>query len=750
MAVEAVDRSATTNANANHLSLLKSIALIDLFRERSGLLASQDVLQTILPSFPRAAVKRLLRDLQAWSLAIFRRHLDAYSVYAGSDFDIESALEESLQGIRTVDPKQIRALAGLQPIPAKRHYHQTGALRWFDLEIVPIAEVEKLASKSERAASGPMGSFLLAIPSAGEGKKKARATCLKASQQAAPNVVVGLSDASWQAMQLATEFAALSRIQDSQPELAGDAVARREVAARLGELRSRLEVDLQRLLDTAQWFLRGKELAVKSSADLNSLASSLADQEYSAAPLIQNELLNRTKPSSNAVAAQRALVRLMAMEEGIERLGIEGFPAEGGLFDSIVASAGLYRECEGTWKFVSPEKGIDPCRLFPAWEAATELLKNSEAQYVSVDNLFVLWRATPFGIREGLLPILAVALILSKKSHLAFYREGVFQSSFSDVDVDYLTSDATSIQLRWVELDERPMGLLSGLASLLVSLEVADRPAHLEPIEVARGLVSVFEGLELWARRTTRLSKNALEVRRLLKGASDPNRLIFDDIPKRLALESEEDPPEAVLALMKEGLEELVSAYKRMLARTQELMLRELQVPNASPQALADLRARATNVRQLSGDFELNAFVTRLSQFEGSTEDMEGICSLAVSKPPRDWVDADLDRANLTIADLCQRFARSEAFARVKGRKDMRQAMAVVVGIDGRPAPLSGEFDILEGEHQAVRELIQRVEMALESEDAAGRNVILAALAQVSAKFLAEQEDSTTSRVGAQ
>ena len=37
-------------------------------------------------------------------------------------------------------------------------------------------------------------------------------------------------------------------------------------------------------------------------------------------------------------------------------------------------------------------------------------------------------------------------------------------------------------------------------------------------------------------------------------------------------------------------------------------MLAELQVPNVSPQSLAELRARADNIRQLAGDFRLDAF----------------------------------------------------------------------------------------------------------------------------------------------
>src|SRR6202012_5163956 len=104
-------------------------------------------------------------------------------------------------------------------------------------------------------------------------------------------------------------------------------------------------------------------------------------------------------------------------------------------------------------------------------------------------------------------------------------------------------------------------------------------------------------------------------------------------------------------------------AYSSMLKRLMDMMLTELQVPNASRRALSELRERATNIRELSGDFRLNAFVGPLCQFQGSDDDMEDIATFVVNKPARDGVDADLDRAAIELASLSQAFNRNEAFA---------------------------------------------------------------------------------------
>lgn len=736
-AVEAIERCSAVRASDLHVTLLKTIALIDLFRERSGLTATPELLGAIGSGSAVRNIRKALRDLAAWSFVLYRKHAGTYAIYAGSDFDIEGALSETLAKTLDIDFRDLRAVAGLQAILAKRHYHETGALRWFDVDLVPVAEVSEAASRPPPEA-GAIGRFLLAIPTAGERAAKARTSCQDAANAARGNVVIGLSGQAWPVVELAREFLAMSKLQEERPELAGDAVARREVLARIAELRTRLEADLQKLFDTAEWFQKGRTARRYSFADLNVLASAIANQRFAEAPRLPNELLNRAEPSSNAVAAQKALLKRMIQGDGERRLGIEGYPAEGGLFDSILLSSGLYREGpDGRWCFASPNPTSDPCRLRPAWESAIDLVSGTTESTVSMSKLYARWQGEPFGIKAGLLPVLGVAFILAHGQQLACYREGVFQAHFTELDVDYLVSDSSSIQLRWMNLSAKSRRLLSGLAAVVRSLDSTSRIAHLEPIDIARGLVTIYENLRPWTKRTNRLSRNAAALRDLFKHASDPNRFLFDDIPGLMgSAKPSAAATEAALARVREGLEELAGAYDEMLGRLREMMLAELQVPNSSAQALSDLRARAVNILQLSGDFRLNAFIGRLAQFTGSTADIEGVAALTVSKPPRDWVDADLDQASLELAEMAQRFVRVEAFARVKGRTDKRQAMAVFVGMNGRPTPVSGEFDIIDRERAAVDDVIRRVEMALETAGPAGRNIILAALAEISAKYL--------------
>jgi hypothetical protein len=100
-----------------------------------------------------------------------------------------------------------------------------------------------------------------------------------------------------------------------------------------------------------------------------------------------------------------------------------------------------------------------------------------------------------------------------------------------------------------------------------------------------------------------------------------------------------------------------------------------------------------------------------------------------------------MDHASVEIADMAQKFLRAETFTRVKGRPEKRQAMAVVIGMEGRPTPLLEEFDVVDTDRAAINDLIKRVAITLESVGTNSRSVILATLAELSARYILTRDN---------
>ena len=196
------------------------------------------------------------------------------------------------------------------------------------------------------------------------------------------------------------------------------------------------------------------------------------------------------------------------------------------------------------------------------------------------------------------------------------------------------------------------------------------------------------------------------------------------------------------------GLGELRDAYPMMLSELREVLLSELEVPNASPAALEELRARADNVRELGGDHRLEAFIVRLARFDDSDDAIEGLAGMVVNRPAHDWSDSDVDRATVELADMARRFVHVEAFARVKGRKPRRHAVAVVVGFDGQPSPVHEEFEIADRDLESVESVMESMDAVLRRNGESRREIVLAALAELSARYLRDGTATVPRRTG--
>ena len=748
LAAYALGRSETMGCDELDQRLLKVIALLDLLKESSGLTASRALLGLALRKHKAEEIDTALQHLRDRSLIVFRKFSEAWAIFEGSDFDIDKALEEQSLDTGQLDLWALGTSSELDHVVAKRHYHQTGALRWFDVTVVPLEELRQAAADFS-PQQGAIGTFLLGVPTQGESEQEAKDVCREAAETASGwDIVAGFSPSAWGIPALTAELSALERVRDETPELQGDRVARIEVLARIAAVQERVETEIARTFDNASWYRQGARPVQLSRAGLSAMASDLADARFCDAPRLHNELLGRAKPSSNAVAAQNVLLRRMVLNEGEVRLGIKGFPAEGGLFVSLLSATGLYCNSKDGWRFTAPAPDrLDTHNLAPTWEAARDLLRSNSHRAVPVTELSDTWRRPPFGIKDGLLPVLSVAFLLSQHSDLAFYREGVFQTRITDLDVDFLVRDPSDIQFRWMDLGGVSRQLLAELADVVRDLDTGNALDYLEPIDVARGLVAIHDRLPLWTGRTQRLSRNARDVRHLFRQAKDPNRLLFDDMPELLKeplADAEEDAATRIADQVRQGLTELIQAWPAMLGRLREILLSELQVPNSSPAMLAELRARAENIRELGGDHRLEAFIVRLSRFEGADGDIEGLASLAVNKPPQTWVDPDIDRATVEIAAMAQNFVRAEAFARVKGRADKRHSMAVIVGLEGAPATLHDEFAVADLDRPEVESLASRLDAVLSDTGEDRRHVVLAALAEVSARYLGAEARAAT------
>jgi hypothetical protein len=728
-AVEAVERAEAKTSDPLLVVLIKNIAVIDLFRSGSGLAANAAVIGALFYDKTHEELDAALQKLAALKVALYKSYTGAWSIFEGSDFDIDAAIAQALATSPGVDYARLAQLMGLHPVVAKRHYHETGSMRWMELSLCSIEQAEKVAADFH-PRKGEFGTFLLALPSKGMSPRVARQRAQACSKLAPWPVMVGIPTNHARIAELSAELVALEQVKERH-ELSGDAVARREVYARLAATRANLEDQLQAAVSLAKWH-NGTDQIVEPGSKLSPVASALAEDLFRDSPEVWSELVNRDNISSNSVKARRDLLHAMVNAEGQEALGFEGFPAERGLYETLLRITELHRQdSSGAWRFMPPGDGFANS-FEPLWAATRSLFSDVNAR-VGAHEIYALWSAPRFGMKKGIQPVILTVFMLAHKANVAVYKDGMFLPRLTDFDIDECLQDPDRFSLRWVAIDEDKTRILDGISELLA--DIGESAAAADPLEAARGLVAMVFNLPEWARRTQRLGETTKAMRDMLLKASDPHKVLFVDLASLL----DAADGETYVSALRAPLQELAGAYEKMLAEVEDKMLEALGTKRSDLEAL---RERAQSVAGVSGDRRLDAFATRLANYDGGKASLEGILSLAAEKPPREWVDRHIDVATLEVVKFARRFREAEAFVGVQGRKAYSEAIAVVIGTGSDTKTISRSFEIPDRQRQMVEAKANEVASML-GDQGLEPEVLLAILAKAGMKLASIDEEAT-------
>lgn len=697
LAMEAVERAALRSTLCAKLA--KAAALIEFFRNGSGLAVTDDFLRLCAPVATTDEIDAALGELVSRAILIRQSRLGGYALFAGSDFDLDEAIRLASEKLEADALTNLPAQLGIGPIAAKRHYFETGALRTFDVllqfgEDVPedcLSWADAIAIRLSKAKRRASGVLILLLPDAYtfEAKPEAAAKALGvALEKLGVLAAVATAKSIFMLREHATDLYALDRIESAHPQLEGDRIARRELSGRRSLITAAVRRELMEVFTTAQWWRLGDRDKDLDGRSLSIVASAVASSAFYHAPIIQSELLNRDRPSSSAMAGLRALTHAMVAKSSEVDLGIGGFPAERGLYITVLEPFGLHRQDDAkVWRFLDPNGGIAGESLSPAWKLL------ATARRMSLDELYDKWGMRPYGIKRGIMPVLALAFLMAHRATIAVYVDGFYQASIDDVFVDRMMQEPKSIEFRRVARSKKDEAFILQLATLLSQ---SGGSVEAEALPVASALFQRFRALPMWTQRTMSLPLTVTRVRDVILKAKDPEALLFADLSEVLG-----DEVEPAVAVTK-ALTASEAAYPAMIAALKNAVADHLGV---EAETFEGLGIRAVTAAGVTADLRLDAFAMRAGAFEGNDGDIEGLASLLVHKPPRNWSDREHEQALFELAKLSRRFREAETFAGVKGRAPTSQAISVMVGLNHKAQPVFHTFEVTDKELRQAEEL---------------------------------------------
>ena len=649
-AVELVESDLAINPPLSLLAarVLKCIALLSWLRE-PRLLASDTVLIAALGPEVEEVIEK---ELKARSLIVWSRARHSYRLWEGGDVDVEAELttaRATLAGDVLLSAATDPALFPLPRLVARRHAFRTGTLRPVSVEVL---RPEALAA---RAAQRPTElAVLLCLASNNTAETQAQADAERLAQ---PNLLIAVALETEALRDAAYDLAAARLVLDTVPAMLGDRAARRELSLRRHEADTIFRAEWSRLvgpalgaeglatIDTtamaATWFSQTRVVPLPNARAFSSQLSELADQTFPSTPLLRNELLNRRQLSSAGAAARGALVKAMLNQGEQERLGFTGFPPEYAMYASVLHATGLHYQTEdGTWDWRSPAAApADRAYLIPVWQAIERLVYES-ARPIALPDLYSHLRAAPYGVSEGVLPVLLAIFRRVHQGDTSLYREGNFLAEEKDADWELLLRRPDMFALG----DSRVQG--ARLAVVERIAEATGVVAQLVP--VVRRLLKMQAGLPEYSRQTRRLEPAALELRDAFQEARSPENLLFYAAPIALGLppwpaDAPADAPRIELFFIRLNtvLRVWNEAFPAVQAEGRDLFLQACAF-SVGPEGWAQLHQQ---LHALAGSPQLPPNLVSLAgrcTSANPADDLDRVLALVANRPPQLWRDVDV------------------------------------------------------------------------------------------------------------
>lgn len=705
---DGLQRLRMSEATASEISTYKTIACLAMTPRNMGVGVSERLIELALPKGDKADAKAALACLIKKKLVVYRDYSQEYFPVEGSDFDVIESLKDVSIGRADLEPGQLAKALDLSPVLAKRFYHESGALKWcpifvYSKDTVPDQLRDAVSQFPVSAVLG-VGRSIDEIKVVVDGLRPSVA-------------VVAASLESTLAVRALKDAVGLQKLIATNKLLALDKVAKREVSIRLHAAEKAFQTAFNQQGNDGEWTIFGL-LHVQSCKGLNSAVSNVMRRVYRSMPYIDNELLARTFVNTSAQSGVNTLISRLFHNQGRESLGIDGYPAEKGILDSVLVKFGLL---DNNYVLVDLLKTNPSSALAQMFEETLALIQASPEQ-LTMAAIQEFWAAPPFGVPAGLHSLLAPIFTMTYHDRLSIYQQGVFRADLTEIDIEVCMQSPKDFAVGWNELDESKLGVLRDLARGLSSVLEANAASE-EPLEIARVLVKVFDALSPFSKKTRHLSDDAISLRTVLKSAHDPSKLLFEDIPRILGQDKLAEKLALTVAELVNHPHQLASIYVSKL-----LQALGLSVTEASARQVAMKIALLPD----SGDHAFESVRKALLQCSVEKPSLELIAALT-GKPEKLWTDLDLKRADAELLIFARKFRRLSSLI---GDSESEGDYFAVVSTPDNDVLL--DLNLSESERALVAETADRLEEAI-AQSVQEESIVSAALAELLTKRLSKE-----------
>ncbi len=551
---------------------LKTIGMFNLFAVAGSKLDRDFLLHYAQQCLGIGNPKAILKTLEDRKIILYRKYAHRFVPFEGTDIDIQHELylaKDSvgdLSDLSTLLNKYFR----FQPVFAKQYYFRNGTPRLFEFVISDLP-------KTNLIPKGETDGYINLVFN-----DRLTAEDVQIASRTDEAVLFGFYRNSKAIRDLLHEIERTKKALEKVPT--EDKVARRELINIQTHQETLLNHYILHNLFTEKgeisWFFNGKPIPVGSKREFNVLLTQICIQVYPDAPVFKNELVNRTKLSSQIQTAKGTFLKNLCQHWDKPDLGFpkDRFPPDKTIFITLLKENGLVFAPENPEKSLS----VPPENSFWAlWKASEQFLESTRSNRRRLSDLSDQLSKRPFKLKQGLLDFWLPTFLFIKRDDFAlFAKNGGYIPELNADTFDLLVRAPEDFEIKTFDVAGVRLEIFNSYRQFLNQPE-RKQVSNLIFVETIRPFLTFYRNLPEYAKTTKRLTKDSLAVREVIQKATDPERTFFEEFPAALGtnlpeLQQSAESLENYILRLQEAVREVRTCYAEMVNRFETFLLTEI------------------------------------------------------------------------------------------------------------------------------------------------------------------------------
>jgi hypothetical protein len=612
----------------NAVKIIKTIGLLNIFGSASIILNNDFLNAYSSFSLGIKQPEKTVKALQNLKIIRFVNFTNRYILFEGTDLDIELAIDHAGNLVERVTNvvQHLNNYFDFPYINAKASFYQTGTPRFFAFRITDTPLIAE--------PFGEVDGYINLIFSDQVSSEQVR----EASDNTDQPILFGYYKNTTEIKNLLFEIQKIKKVKETY---ADDKVAVKELEKILSHqinLLNHLVTGSIYKRNTVDWYYAGEKETFANSKIFNRFLSTVCGLVYPNTPVFRNEMVNKSKLSSQIQVAKRNLMTAVINNWQLKDLGFpeNKFPPEKTIYLGLLRESGIHREENGAFILGRPHE--ENFVFQTLWDCCSEFIASTHNGKRNLQELVDQLLSKPYKLKQGLIDFWLPIFLFIQRDDFAVFHEDNYIPFLSQNNLELIGKNPKDYEIKAFNIQGVKLEIFNSYRTLL-NQSHREHPTGPTFIETIRPFFTFYRSLPDYAKNTQRLNKKTIALRSAIALAKYPEDTFFEDFPRALGftiaeLQKDHSRLSSYVTGLENSIKEIRTCYEELIARVEVFICDELVGARCNfKQYQKALQDRLSQVKRHLLLGHQKAFMQRLySEIDDHKAWLNSICQTCIGK----------------------------------------------------------------------------------------------------------------------